>query len=58
VEVIELGTGITSHSLRAVSNKSSMPQIFIGGGYIGGTDELEQHFMFFFFITIMRQNSG
>jgi glutaredoxin len=37
-------TGITSHSLRAVSNKSSMPQIFIGGGYIGGTDELEQHF--------------
>jgi glutaredoxin len=38
------GTGITSHSLRAVSNKSSTPQIFIGGGYIGGTDELEQHF--------------
>jgi hypothetical protein len=27
-----------------VSNKSSTPQIFIGGGYIGGTDELEQHF--------------
>jgi glutaredoxin len=44
VEVIELETGITSHSLRTVSNKSSTPQIFIGGGYIGGTDELEQHF--------------
>uniref|UniRef100_UPI0034DF06E2 glutathione peroxidase n=1 Tax=Candidatus Thiodubiliella endoseptemdiera TaxID=2738886 RepID=UPI0034DF06E2 len=44
VEVVELGKGITSRSLRAVSGKSSTPQIFIGGQYIGGADELEQFF--------------
>lgn len=43
VEQIELGGGITSRSLRAVSGRSSTPQIFIGGKYIGGADELEAH---------------
>jgi glutaredoxin-like protein len=45
VEVVELGTGITSRSLRTVSGKSSTPQIFIGGDYIGGADELEKYFL-------------
>ncbi|BAS67428.1 MAG: glutathione peroxidase [Gammaproteobacteria bacterium] len=44
VEIIELGKGITSRSLNAVSGKSTTPQIFIGGKYIGGADELEQYF--------------
>jgi peroxiredoxin/glutaredoxin len=44
VEVVELGAGITSRSLRAVSGKSSTPQIFIGGVYIGGADQLEKYF--------------
>lgn len=44
VEIVELGKGVTSRSLRAVSGKSSTPQIFIGGQYIGGADELEQYF--------------
>jgi len=44
VEVVELGAGITSRSLRAVSGKSSTPQIFIAGSYVGGADELEHYF--------------
>ncbi|WP_428095886.1 glutathione peroxidase [Candidatus Thioglobus sp.] len=44
VEVVELGSNVTSRSLRAVSGKSSTPQIFVGGDYIGGADELEQFF--------------
>ena len=44
VEQIELDQHITSRSLRAVSGKSSTPQIFIGGKYIGGADELEEYF--------------
>lgn len=45
VEVVELGKDITSRSLRAVSGKSSTPQIFIGGTYIGGAEALEQFFL-------------
>lgn len=44
VEVVELGKGITSRSLRAVSGKSSTPQVFVGGKYVGGADELEDYF--------------
>ena len=44
VEQIELDQHITSRSLRAVSGKSSTPQVFIGGKYIGGADELEEYF--------------
>lgn len=43
-EIVELGNGVTSRSLRAVSGKSTTPQIFIGGKYIGGANELEQYF--------------
>ena len=43
VEQVELGGSITSRSLRAVSGQSTTPQIFIGGRYVGGADELEQY---------------
>ena len=43
-EIIELGSGVTSRSLRAVSGQSTTPQIFIGGKYIGGASELEHYF--------------
>ena len=43
-EEIVLGKGITSRTLRAVSGKGTTPQVFIGGKWIGGADELEQHF--------------
>lgn len=33
----------TPRNLRAVSGKSTTPQIFIDGKYIGGADELEKH---------------
>lgn len=33
----------TPRNLRAVSGKSTTPQIFIDGQYIGGADELEKH---------------
>lgn len=34
----------TPRNLRAVSGKSSTPQIFINGQYVGGADELEKYF--------------
>lgn len=34
----------TPRRLRAVSGKSTTPQIFIDGKYIGGADEIEKHF--------------
>jgi glutathione-dependent peroxiredoxin len=43
-EEVELGKGITSSTLRAVSGKGTTPQVFIGGQWIGGADELEQYF--------------
>jgi glutathione-dependent peroxiredoxin len=43
-EQVELGQGITSQALRAVSGKGTTPQVFIGGRLIGGADELERHF--------------
>ncbi len=43
-EEVELGKDITSSTLRAVSGQGTTPQIFIGGQWIGGADELERHF--------------
>jgi glutaredoxin-like protein len=43
-EQVELGQGITSQALRAVSGNGTTPQVFIGGKLIGGADELERHF--------------
>lgn len=38
------GTGISSRTLRATTGRSTVPQIFIGGKYIGGREDLERHF--------------
>jgi len=43
-EEIEISDKITSKTLQAVAGKTSTPQIFIGGKYIGGADELEAYF--------------
>lgn len=40
-EEIELGQGITSRSLRALSGATTTPQVFIGGKLIGTADDLE-----------------
>ncbi|HUJ00691.1 MAG TPA: glutathione peroxidase [Usitatibacter sp.] len=43
-EEVTLGDGITTSALRAVSGKGTVPQVFIGGRLIGGSEELEKHF--------------
>ncbi|MBA2689625.1 MAG: glutathione peroxidase [Burkholderiales bacterium] len=43
-EEIVLGKGITASTLRAVSGRTTTPQIFIGGKHIGGAEELEAYF--------------
>lgn len=40
-EEIELGEGVTSRSLRAISGATTTPQVFIGGKLIGTADQLE-----------------
>jgi glutathione-dependent peroxiredoxin len=42
-EEIELGKGITSRSLRALSGATTTPQVFIGGKLIGTADNLEAY---------------
>jgi len=42
-EEIVLGAGVTAHSLRAVSGRTTTPQVFIDGRHIGGADELTAH---------------
>ena len=43
-EEVTLGKGITTSALRAVSGKSTVPQVFLGGRLIGGADDLERYF--------------
>ena len=43
-EEIVVGQDATLLSLRAMSGRSTVPQVFIGGKHIGGADDLEQHF--------------
>jgi len=43
-EEIVLGKDATSVSLQAVSGKSTVPQVFIAGKYIGSSKELETYF--------------
>lgn len=43
-EEIILGTDATTVSLRAITGRSTVPQIYIGGRHIGGSDDLEQYF--------------
>jgi glutaredoxin-like protein len=42
-EEIELGQGVTSRSLRAISGATTTPQVFIGGELIGTADALEAY---------------
>ena len=40
-EIMVSNSGVTSRSLRAVANAGTVPQVFIEGQYIGGSDDLE-----------------
>ena len=42
-EEIELGHGVTSRTLRAVSGATTTPQVFIGGKLIGTADDLDAY---------------
>lgn len=42
-EEIILGKDATSVSLRAISGRTTVPQVFIGGKHIGGSDDLETY---------------
>ena len=43
-EEVALGKGVTLSSVRAVSGRGTVPQVFIGGKHIGGADDVEAHF--------------
>lgn len=41
---IVMGTDATFTSLKAISGRETVPQVFIGGRHIGGSDDLETYF--------------
>lgn len=41
-EEIPMGKTITNRTLLAVTGKSTVPQVFIGGKHIGGSEDLEK----------------
>lgn len=43
-EEVVLGRDATMVSVRAITGKSTAPQVFIGGKYIGGSEELAKYF--------------
>jgi len=43
-EEIVLGQHASLTSLKAISGRETVPQVFIGGEHIGGSDDLEKHF--------------
>lgn len=43
-EEIVLGGNVTMTSVRAITGRATVPQIFIGGQHIGGNDELRAYF--------------
>jgi len=43
-EDISLGKGVTFSTVRAVTGRGTVPQVFIGGQHIGGADDLEKYF--------------
>jgi glutaredoxin-like protein len=43
-EEVVLGKDATMTSIRAITGKATAPQIFIGGDYIGGNDDLQKYF--------------
>lgn len=44
-EEVVMGSDATITSLRAITGRESVPQIFIGGKRIGGSDDLEEYFL-------------
>lgn len=42
-EEIVLGKDATTVSIRAITGRTTVPQIFVGGKYIGGNDDLEAY---------------
>ncbi len=42
-EEVTLGGGITTSAVRAASGRSTVPQVFIGGRHIGGSEDLEKY---------------
>ncbi len=42
-EEVILGKDATTVSLRAITGRTTVPQVFIGGKHIGGSEELEAH---------------
>ncbi len=43
-EEIVLGRDASTTSVRAITGKTTAPQVFIGGQYIGGSEDLEAYF--------------
>ena len=43
-EEIVVAKETTLRSVRAIAGRETVPQVFIGGSHIGGTEELEQYF--------------
>jgi glutaredoxin-like protein len=43
-EEVQLGKGVTFSTVRAVSGRGTVPQVFIGGKHIGGADDVEAYF--------------
>ena len=43
-EEVTLGKNVTFSTVRAVSGRGTVPQVFIGGQHIGGADDLEAYF--------------
>ena len=42
-EEIVLGRDATTTAVRAITGKATAPQVFIGGQYIGGSEDLEAY---------------
>jgi glutaredoxin-like protein len=43
-EEVKLGKDVTFSTVRAVSGRGTVPQVFIGGKHIGGADDVEAYF--------------
>jgi len=43
-EDVSLGKGLTFSTVRAVTGRGTVPQVFIGGQHIGGAEDLERYF--------------
>ncbi len=43
-EIVISNSGVTSRTIRAVTGRDTVPQVFIEGKHIGGSDDLEAYF--------------